>query len=261
MKASSNPVPVQLEGHQGSPEVAVDGLSRESGVFPPEPDSGTRVVPTERWRHLTRDVLDRLAVPVMVLDARARIEFTNEAARTLVARADGLRRRGAFLEADDPRDTAALHALVRAAARVEGSPASAPSGTLSIRRSSEGEPVHLFVAPLTPRPSASNRDARGLVIVIAGRPELRSQRAAAELHARYGLTPTEAKLALLVADGSGLAAVAERMGIYLSTARTHLHRVFDKTGTRRQAQLTRLLETNPAMMLADGDELLAGREP
>jgi DNA-binding CsgD family transcriptional regulator len=36
-------------------------------------------------------------------------------------------------------------------------------------------------------------------------------------------------------------AVAERLGVLVGTARTHLHRVLAKTGTRGQADLVRLI--------------------
>jgi DNA-binding CsgD family transcriptional regulator len=41
--------------------------------------------------------------------------------------------------------------------------------------------------------------------------------------------------------GDGLQSVAERMRVSLSTVRAHLQHVFEKTGTRRQAELARLL--------------------
>ncbi|MCW6506777.1 helix-turn-helix transcriptional regulator [Lichenifustis flavocetrariae] len=57
----------------------------------------------------------------------------------------------------------------------------------------------------------------------------------------FGLTPAEARLAYEMAHGDGLGACARRLGITPNTARTHLKHVFEKTGTRRQAELLRLL--------------------
>jgi DNA-binding CsgD family transcriptional regulator len=49
-------------------------------------------------------------------------------------------------------------------------------------------------------------------------------------------------------ETDGLQAAADRLGISLATARTHLAHVFDKTGTRRQAELVRLLlRSQPAI--------------
>lgn len=56
----------------------------------------------------------------------------------------------------------------------------------------------------------------------------------------YGLTPAETRLAALLAQGHGLDTAGDALGIAVTTVRTHLQRLFDKTGTRRQADLVRL---------------------
>jgi DNA-binding CsgD family transcriptional regulator len=48
-------------------------------------------------------------------------------------------------------------------------------------------------------------------------------------------------MAIEVLNGGGLKAVAARLGIAPTTARTHLTSIFNKTGTRRQAELVRIL--------------------
>ena len=56
----------------------------------------------------------------------------------------------------------------------------------------------------------------------------------------YGLTPAEARITALLAEGSHLEEVSASLGISLYTARTHLKRIFSKTGTQTQADLIRL---------------------
>jgi DNA-binding CsgD family transcriptional regulator len=58
----------------------------------------------------------------------------------------------------------------------------------------------------------------------------------------YGLTAAEARIALRIAEGSSPQEVARSLGVSVNTVRTHLHRAFDKTGTRRQAQLARWVQ-------------------
>ena len=55
------------------------------------------------------------------------------------------------------------------------------------------------------------------------------------------MTPAEAALAVEICTGNGLQAAANRRGVSLATARTHLGRVFQKTGVGRQAELVRLI--------------------
>lgn len=55
------------------------------------------------------------------------------------------------------------------------------------------------------------------------------------------MTPAEAGCAVEILKGDGIQAAADRLSISQATARTHLSRIFDKTGVRRQAELVRLL--------------------
>jgi DNA-binding CsgD family transcriptional regulator len=57
----------------------------------------------------------------------------------------------------------------------------------------------------------------------------------------YGLTQAEARVAVAVAKGDGIAAAAEELGVSSNTLKTLLQRTFAKTGTRRQSELAVLI--------------------
>jgi DNA-binding CsgD family transcriptional regulator len=59
----------------------------------------------------------------------------------------------------------------------------------------------------------------------------------------YDLSPAQLRLAALIVEGLPLTDIAERMGVTVNTARTHLNRVFDKVGVRTQPALVRVLLT------------------
>jgi DNA-binding CsgD family transcriptional regulator len=61
------------------------------------------------------------------------------------------------------------------------------------------------------------------------------------LQDQWGFTTAEAQLAQWMMQGLSLAQAAERGGVTINTMRTHLRSLFDKTQTRRQAELVRLL--------------------
>ena len=61
---------------------------------------------------------------------------------------------------------------------------------------------------------------------------------------RFGFTPAKTIFALEITEGDGRKATAERLGISVGTARSHLSKIFDKTGVTRQAKLVRLLLRN-----------------
>ena len=57
----------------------------------------------------------------------------------------------------------------------------------------------------------------------------------------FDLSPAQKRTAGLVVEGLSLPEIAERMSITANTARTHLNRVFEKTGVRTQPALVRVL--------------------
>jgi DNA-binding CsgD family transcriptional regulator len=62
-----------------------------------------------------------------------------------------------------------------------------------------------------------------------------------ELLARnFELTPAELRVLLSVVEVGGVPETAATLGVAETTVKTHLHRVFAKTGTRRQADLVKL---------------------
>lgn len=58
-----------------------------------------------------------------------------------------------------------------------------------------------------------------------------------------GLTPTEARILGLIVKGMDTVAAARKLGIARTTARTHLQRLFAKTGTARQSELVHFVAT------------------
>lgn len=57
----------------------------------------------------------------------------------------------------------------------------------------------------------------------------------------FGLTPAENRLLDCLVEGLELKDAACRLGVARTTARTHLQRIFDKTGVRRQTDLQRMV--------------------
>lgn len=57
----------------------------------------------------------------------------------------------------------------------------------------------------------------------------------------YSLTASEARVCSLLANGENVEDVSEKLNISSNTARTHIKRIFGKTGSSRQAELVRLL--------------------
>jgi DNA-binding CsgD family transcriptional regulator len=57
----------------------------------------------------------------------------------------------------------------------------------------------------------------------------------------FKLTPTELRVLLAIVEVGGVPEVATAFGIADTTVRTHVTRLFEKTGTSRQADLVKLV--------------------
>ncbi|MFW5925286.1 MAG: helix-turn-helix transcriptional regulator [Myxococcota bacterium] len=98
-------------------------------------------------------------------------------------------------------------------------------------------------APGTEPPEREAREANALArmlafMVGADEPPPLGER---DLQERWKLTPMEARVALGVGRGYSVRKIAAGLGIGVETVRTHLKRVYAKTGARRQSELTRLV--------------------
>jgi DNA-binding CsgD family transcriptional regulator/PAS domain-containing protein len=208
-----------------------------------------RLAQADQHLAASEQVLQSMPRAAFVLDAEARLLLVNPAGEALLGAGGGLYLRDGHLSAHDPAAQQRLRALVR-----ESLGWQLQQNTSALPKQSgcaEGELLlpqakqparRLLVTPL-PRAQASASPLLmpGLAAVLIIEAETIEPSLSAHLQQRFGLTPAEARLALEIAQGDGKNAAAERLGITFSTARTHLSRVFDKTGVRRQAELVRLV--------------------
>jgi DNA-binding CsgD family transcriptional regulator len=84
-------------------------------------------------------------------------------------------------------------------------------------------------------------------------PESRAPAAEMVLQPIYGLTPAEARVASLLARGMRVEEITERLSVSTPTVRTHVRRVLEKTDSRGQADLVRVLTSGPAALVLELD--------
>lgn len=192
-------------------------------------------------------VLDRLDVGVILLDAMGRPTYINGRAARIVADNDGLAADRAGVTASSSAETRALKAAIAATthpvtgmAVAERPPENAAPNRLYLERPSGLTPLVVTVIPLAGLDDdGAHQSPRAALFVVDPAAPVRIDTHG--LGAAYGLTPREASIAALLSRGADLVQAARALGIGVSSAREYLKRALDKTGTRRQANLVRLV--------------------
>jgi DNA-binding CsgD family transcriptional regulator len=208
---------------------------------------GLRLTELEVTRTASAELLDRLRQATLLVDASCRVMFANRPAEEILANRLGLQcGAGRVLRTDRHADTAALHRLVAKAAEDVVDGQGSAGGRLRLLRGELRAPLSVLVIPLRAEAQWPVPHHPAAILFVTD-PERASDPTAASLRRSFGLTRTEAAVALEVLNGGGLKVAASRLGINPTTARTHLTAVFDKTDTRRQADLVRALLQNGGM--------------
>ncbi len=186
-------------------------------------------------------LVDQFDHAVLLVDTDNRLLFANRAAEELLQAGQVLRLRSGIVEAVCRSENRALHDAVATCLRLAGS-SREQSGDHALPIILGRGPAALSgcVAALPADLCGIGRETAVASLFLVD-PQDRHRPSTAQLQACFGLTPAEAALALEILAGDGLQACARRLGISQTTARTHLGHVFEKTGTRRQAELVRLL--------------------
>lgn len=183
--------------------------------------------------------LGALPQALAVVDAALRPCYLNSAAEQALAhpRAGGLAlRHGAFRAADPATHNHLAHSVAAACG---------PQGGASIVRveaTANGQAA-VQVLPLQARhPLARTLRGRPHALLVWMPPTALLQRAA-HVALALGLTDTEARLALLLAQGRTVKDFAQIQGCTWHTARTHAKNLLRKTGCQRQADVVLLVRS------------------
>lgn len=100
----------------------------------------------------------------------------------------------------------------------------------------------MLVAPLQGETISGHRSA-AVIIYVSG--DRRSQADRCEqLVDLFGLLPSEARLAWLLAQATSISEAAETLGITVETARNYSKKIYAKTGARGHAELVRVIMTS-----------------
>ncbi|MFT3975821.1 MAG: helix-turn-helix transcriptional regulator [Sphingomonas bacterium] len=182
------------------------------------------------------EVLAALRLPVMLVTRDLRLIHANPAARAALDNGFALSVWNGVLHARVPGVGMALaSAVARAAddeARMERQGFGIPI------RGWEGGRAALHVMPLRRRRLGIDHDAVAAIFVAEA--DAPAMAPASLIAALFDLTPAEARVYEQISKGLSVPQSAERLGVKISTVKTHLLRLFEKTGTRKQTELVLL---------------------
>ncbi|HEY1708515.1 MAG TPA: helix-turn-helix transcriptional regulator [Rhizomicrobium sp.] len=169
---------------------------------------------------------------LFLVDDRGMVQHINRTGENIMRATKALRISAGKLATSDFASTKILRGLVAAAS-------CGVAGEMAVSAPGRRLPVSLTVTPIPANRFGLISGCTALVCVTdleAGivLPEK-------QLRTLFGLTPAETRLAAALLDGATTAEAAERFGVSINTVHVQLARIFDKTGTKRQTELMRLL--------------------
>ncbi|MFT4117594.1 helix-turn-helix transcriptional regulator [Bradyrhizobium sp.] len=183
------------------------------------------------------DILDNLASGIFLLDASCQVVHANSAGQALLAAEDVVRTVAGQLVTSSAetnqilRDAFAARDIALPVGRGQAIPLLSPE-------------AERYVAHILPLASVLRNGSERLPDAVGAlllRKVTLGGQSYGELIARtFDLTPAELRVFLSIVEVGGVPETAAALGIAETTAKTHLHRVFAKTGVSRQADLVKL---------------------
>ncbi|MFC4595077.1 helix-turn-helix transcriptional regulator [Sphingobium tyrosinilyticum] len=188
----------------------------------------------ERFRaDVTAGAMKRLNFGWFGMDADRRITGANDRMERLLAQSPHLRRDGqGRLYASQP----AVHQQLCEA--METCPANRSTRPRAIHISTDPW-LELLIVPVEDRPASASPVPVAIAYIQDSSPaSVDNHEQISEL---FGLTRSEARLALAMSRGMTIAQAASALGFTLETTRNYSKKIYAKTGARGQADLIRLM--------------------
>ncbi len=201
----------------------------------------SRAVDFQNATAMLADAFDAFAASIYLVDTEGRIVHANRSGTELLAQNDILSRSGDQLRASNPCVNRTLR-KVFALAATRGEQFIGDQGIGIAMTSRDGERYSAHALPLT---SGARRQVRpeqtATIAVIVHKTQLHRANVVNAVAERFQLTPTELRVLSGIIEVGCVPEVAPALGIGEQTVKTHLKRLFAKTGTGRQAELVKLV--------------------
>jgi DNA-binding CsgD family transcriptional regulator len=186
------------------------------------------------------DTFDGLRAGMLLVDARGHIVHANAAGHAILSDGSVLRSMKGQLVAGELQFNKALRDYLAMADH--GDAALGAKGIALPLRAPDGQ---RYVAHLLPLGSEARLRAGAAYTAVAAifvrKAILETPSAPEVIRLTYKLTPTELRVLLAIVEVGGIPEVAAALGVAETTVKTHVSRLFEKTGAGRQADLVKLV--------------------
>jgi DNA-binding CsgD family transcriptional regulator len=191
---------------------------------------------------LATGMLGDLSIAAFLCDRYGRVKASTPAAERLVSQHPALRLTHGSLVALQPRDAKTLSDAIEAAAHAGIGVGSAALRTVVLGLHAPGfAPLVLDVFAVRSRQAFEFSRFVPKVLIVARGPRGTDLQKGAVLKAVYGLTPAECEIALKLASGRGLDAIAAERAVTMLTVRHQVKSIMSKVGVSRQMELSALI--------------------
>jgi DNA-binding CsgD family transcriptional regulator/PAS domain-containing protein len=185
-----------------------------------------------------RGALEKLQTPVILVTAESKIVYVNESAQSLLEAGLSIQSLQGNLKPVNLKMSAGLQDAIL---RCTGNHLELGSRGIGLPLSGEGQTATVaYVLPLENTELRTSFSAAIAAVFIAtsisGPPPQQTV-----LATLYDLTPAEARVMMMAGEGASPSSAALILGVSENTFKTHLSRVYGKTGVTRQVELTNLV--------------------
>lgn len=185
-------------------------------------------------------MLDGLSAGIFFIATDGRIVHANAAGHAMLSAGSFLRSISGRLVSSDNQAHKALHETFVAA-----NDGDAAVGVKAIAMPLTARDGERYVAHVLPLTSGARRSAgrtyTATVAMFVRKAALEGPSAPEIIAGTYKLTPTELRVLLAIVEVGGIPEVAAALGVADLTVKTHVGRLFEKTGANRQADLVKLV--------------------
>lgn len=222
------------EDEQGRADVIVSQVARAMEL-------AARIGSSVVEKSLYSDVLDKLNIGVILVDASGRIASASAVAERYLGLKNGICTQLGKLRATSAVEDRLLQLAIREAGAVGKS---GTSRGVSLTKQSGARTLGLMVRPM---PGFKHGTSACVAVYIRDYdsvPEVESE----FVRQIFDLTPAEAAVTRRLTAGLSLEDAASSLDISRNTARAHLRSIFSKSGITRQTELVRLVLSSAALL-------------